>query len=167
MSKLQQFIFAGFIFAFLVSGSNVYAVDARKTPDAPADFLAKTNPFTKALEDFQKTQTSGKKPEKKKVSSPSEDPVAFGKDLYEKKCQKCHGLKGEGDGKSAEGLNPPVMSFIKDGYLKGRKDGQLFWIIANGSPKTDMEAFGSGSSYNFSDEQIWSLVTFMRSKFSK
>ncbi|NIP99686.1 MAG: cytochrome C, partial [Nitrospinaceae bacterium] len=36
-------------------------------------------------------------------------------------------------------------------------DGQMFWIIKNGSPGTRMPAFG-----NLSDEQIWQLVLYIR-----
>ena len=40
----------------------------------------------------------------------------------------------------------------------GLPDGQLFWIIRNGSPGTAMPGYGP-----LSDEQIWQLVLFVRS----
>ncbi len=91
--------------------------------------------------------------------------IAVGKKLYEKRCVRCHGEKGDAQGKSAKDLTPPVRSY-RGGYLKSRKDGQLFWIIEKGSPETDMEAFGPGTSFNLSHDEIWSLIAFMRSKFS-
>lgn len=116
----------------------------RMPPDAPADYLAKTNP--------KKDDKAAQK---------------RGADLYSRKCEKCHGVKGDGKGKSAEGLNPPVRSLSEAGYLAGRKDGQLFWIIEQGSPKTDMEAFGPGTSYNMSADDIWSIVSYLRARFAK
>lgn len=71
------------------------------------------------------------------------------------------------EGKSAKDLTPPVTAFANPGYLKDRKDGQLFYIIEQGSKNTDMEGFGPGTSYNFSLDDIWNLVAFMRSKFQK
>jgi len=40
-------------------------------------------------------------------------------------------------------------------------DGQLFWIIRNGSPKTSMFAFPS-----LTDDQVWQLIHYIR-QFSK
>jgi mono/diheme cytochrome c family protein len=116
----------------------------RMPPDAPADYLAKTNP--------KKDDKAAQK---------------RGADLYQRKCEKCHGVKGDGKGKSAEGLNPPVRAFSDPGYLAGRKDGQLFWIIEQGSPKTDMEAFGPGTSYNMSADDIWAITAYLRTRFTK
>ncbi|GIL18278.1 MAG: hypothetical protein BroJett040_20290 [Oligoflexia bacterium] len=113
-------------------------------PDAPADYLAKKNPV------------DGNK-----------EAIAKGAKLYEKRCQKCHGEKGDGQGKSAKDLNPEVTAFNKPGYLKGRKDGQLYWIIEQGSPKTDMDSFGPGTNYNHSADDIWAMIAYMRSKFTK
>lgn len=114
---------------------------AREIPAAPADYLSKSNPM------------AGKA-----------DAIAKGVKLYEKRCTKCHGPKGDGQGKSAKGLEPAVPSFA-DGYLAKRKDGQLFYVIEKGSANTDMDAFGPGTNFNMSEDDIWSVVAYMRSKF--
>ncbi len=141
MFKKEQ-VLASLSLAALLLGAQMAV--GREIPTAPENFLAMTNPL------------AGKKEAEK-----------AGLETYKKKCAKCHGEKGDGAGKSAKDLNPPVTAFNKAGYLKGRKDGQLFWIIKNGSPKTDMDAYGEGTNFNLKDEQIWQIVAYMRSKFAK
>lgn len=139
----SQTTLAAALTAALALGPLALASD-RLPPDAPADYLAKKNPKAGDTAALKR-----------------------GADLYQRKCEKCHGLKGDGKGKSAEGLNPPVRALNAPGYLAGRQDGQLFWIIENGSPKTDMEAFGPGTSYNMSADDLWSLVSYLRARFGK
>jgi hypothetical protein len=38
------------------------------------------------------------------------------------------------------------------------QDGQLFWVIKNGSPGTGMMSFG-----NLSDDEVWQLIHYIRS----
>ena len=45
--------------------------------------------------------------------------------------------------------------------MKNISDGQLFWIIRNGSPGTGMPAFK-----DLSDKEIWLIVHYLR-KLSK
>jgi len=120
---------------------------AHETPTAPADWLAKENIF-------------------------SEDDVdkAFlkkAKKLYKRKCKKCHGPKGDGKGSAAADLEIKPPAFNAAGYMADRKDGQFFWILMNGSEGTDMEPYGPGTDVNLSEEQLWTLITYMRSAFTK
>ena len=50
--------------------------------------------------------------------------------------------------------------------MEEKSDGQLFWIIRDGSEGTEMEAFGPGTDVNISEEDIWNLISFMRAKFT-
>ena len=56
------------------------------------------------------------------------------------------------------GLVPPPRNFTCSEMMKGIADGQLYWIIKNGSPGTGMPAFGS-----LPDDQVWQLVRYIRS----
>ncbi|MDH5748117.1 MAG: c-type cytochrome [Rhodospirillales bacterium] len=87
--------------------------------------------------------------------------------LYKRKCSNCHGENGDGKGSKAEFFQIKPAAFSKPGYLKQRKDGQLFWILKNGSPGTEMEAKGPGSRDNFSEEELWSLIVYIRSAFTR
>jgi len=41
--------------------------------------------------------------------------------------------------------------------VNGIPDGQLFWIVRNGSPGTSMPGF-----HALSDDQIWRVVLYLR-----
>ena len=72
-------------------------------------------------------------------------------------CKICHGVMGNGLGIMAQGLNPPPRNFTCRETMKTISDGQLFWIIRNGSPGTGMPAFK-----NLKDREIWLIVHYLR-----
>jgi mono/diheme cytochrome c family protein len=72
-------------------------------------------------------------------------------------CSVCHGDKGEGNGQLAEQFDPRPRNFACAVTIDGIPDGQLHWIIKNGSPGTAMPPFGY-----LSDEEIWQLVIYLR-----
>ena len=76
-------------------------------------------------------------------------------------CVTCHGEKGDGKGKLSSQFNPPPRNFTCTDTINGIPDGQLFWIIRNGSPGTAMppvNAIAKGTT----DEQVWQLVAYLR-----
>ncbi|HET7764961.1 MAG TPA: c-type cytochrome [Burkholderiales bacterium] len=87
--------------------------------------------------------------------------LAAGRGLYEQgadpSCQLCHGIKGDGMGPLASQFDPRPRNFACKETVNGIPDGQLFWIVRNGSPGTSMPAFGS-----LRDEQIWQIVLYLR-----
>ena len=87
--------------------------------------------------------------------------IAAGRRLYEKDaappCQRCHGIKGDGQGPLAAQFDPPPRNFACAQTVNGIADGQLFWIIRNGSPGTSMPSF-----HALRDEQIWQVVMYLR-----
>ena len=87
--------------------------------------------------------------------------------LYKRKCKGCHGIDGDGKGSKAEYIEIKPAAFIKPGYLAGRKDGQLFWIVMYGSEGTEMEARGPGTRENLSEQEIWSLIAYIRHAFTR
>ncbi len=111
----------------------------RKTKKAPEQFLKMTNPLSLEPEN-----------------------IIAGKILFERKakplpCMQCHGLSGTGDGPMAFGLTPPPRNFTCAQTIKDVPDGQLFWIIRNGSSGTGMPAFKK-----LEDEEIWQLILYLR-----
>ncbi len=85
----------------------------------------------------------------------------FQVDVQPVACKICHGVTGNGLGIMAQGLNPPPRNFACEETMKTISDGQLFWIIRNGSPGTGMPAFK-----NLKDREIWQIVHYLR-KFSE
>lgn len=86
-----------------------------------------------------------------------------GKSLYQSTakpaaCAQCHGSDGDGNGPMATMFEPPPRNFACEPTMAGISDGQLYWIIKNGSIGTSMPAFDK-----LSDKQIWQLVMYIRS----
>ncbi|GAB0057383.1 hypothetical protein SIID45300_01710 [Candidatus Magnetaquicoccaceae bacterium FCR-1] len=129
-----------------VVGGQAVAAD-RQIPTAPADFLSKTSPI--------------------KVDEADEATLKEGGKIYTKKCQKCHGETGDGQGSAAGELTIKPTNLSAPGYMASRKDGQLLWITMNGSPNTEMKGFGPGSEQNYSEDDLWKVIAYMRSAFTK
>ncbi len=87
--------------------------------------------------------------------------VAAGKALFQQNCIVCHGVDGRGDGPAAADLNPAPTDFRLHTPL--HPDTSFFAFIANGYPGSAMPAFKD----QFSDEEIWNLVNFLRASFSE
>jgi mono/diheme cytochrome c family protein len=115
-------------------------VQPRKTAKAPEDFLTKTNPLSSSAGSIQ----AGKE-----VFLKTAQPIA---------CAMCHGEQGDGKGIMGAALVPPPRNFTCGTMMREIPDGQLFWIIKNGSPGTGMMSFAS-----LPDEQVWQLVHYIRS----
>ena len=74
-------------------------------------------------------------------------------------CVNCHGGPPDANwAKWSEGLKP-VPADLKV-MAKERTAPQLFWAIKNGIKFTGMPSFGLAGA---SDEQIWSIVAFIKS----
>jgi len=87
--------------------------------------------------------------------------LAQGKALYNGKgtCFNCHGKDGDGNGPLAVQLNPSPRNFQHHGFWRHRTDGEIFWVIKNGSVGTSMVGFGG----QLTDEEIWSIIQYERS----
>ncbi len=95
----------------------------------------------------------------KKMKNPvkSDDgTIAAGKTLFMKHCKSCHGAKGLGDGPKSKELDTPCGDFsAKD--VADQTDGELFYKIKEG--RVDMPSFKKKIT---EDEEIWSIINFMR-----
>ncbi len=111
----------------------------RTTAQAPDKIAQLKNPFESNAENFTK-----------------------GESLYQwtaepNPCKICHGPAGNGLGMMAQGLPAMPRNFTCSEIMKEVSDGQMFWIIKNGSPVTGMPA------YKFlSDDEIWKLIIYIR-----
>jgi len=84
--------------------------------------------------------------------------VADGKEAFSHYCVACHGLDGQNTGVPfAQHMSPPVPSLASN-EVQSYTDGQLKWIIDNGISPSGMP----GSKGILSDEEIWSIIVFLR-----
>ena len=111
-------------------------------PRVPADKLAAARALTSPLPN-------------------SPEILAQGKALYNGKgtCFNCHGKDGDGNGPLAVQLNPSPRNFQHHGFWRHRTEGEIFWVIKNGSVGTSMVGFGG----QLTDEEIWSIIQYARS----
>ncbi|HEY1901935.1 MAG TPA: c-type cytochrome [Terracidiphilus sp.] len=84
--------------------------------------------------------------------------VADGKEAFSHYCVACHGLDGQNTGVPfADRMSPPVPS-LAGNDVQSYTDGQLKWIIDYGIWPSGMP----GSKNTLSDEEIWSIVLYLR-----
>ena len=77
--------------------------------------------------------------------------VYFGKGL----CVKCHGVNGKG----LEVSGHPPRNFTDPKWQDVRTDGEMMWVLKNGSPGTSMPIrVGRG----ISEEEAWKVILFIR-----
>lgn len=125
----------------LIAGASASAEERHMMPPrVPADKLADARALTSPVPD-------------------SPDIVEKGKALYAGKggCVNCHGKSGMGDGPAAEALDPSPRNFHHRGFWKHRTEGEIFWVIKNGSPGTAMIGFNG----TLSDEEIWAVIRYL------
>jgi mono/diheme cytochrome c family protein len=111
-------------------------------PRVPADKLVEARALTSPLPD-------------------SPEIVEKGNVLYQGKgtCFNCHGKDGSGNGPVAAQLNPSPRNFQHHGFWRHRTEGEIFWVIKNGSPGTSMIGFVG----QLTDEEMWAIVQYERS----
>ncbi len=81
-----------------------------------------------------------------------------GRTAYTGSCAVCHGANGDGSGMFGQNIYPPATD-LRAHDTQEKTDAQLFWIIKNGLSFAGMPGFGS----QYSDQDIWNLVTYTRS----
>ena len=88
--------------------------------------------------------------------------IAKGKAIFEGKgtCFTCHGNSGKGDGPAGAALEPSPRNFTNPEFDKVRTEGEMFWIVKNGSPGTGMISYNPAM---ISDEEAWQAILYERS----
>jgi mono/diheme cytochrome c family protein len=88
----------------------------------------------------------------------SAETIADGKEAFSHYCVACHGMDGQNTGVPfADHISPPIPS-LASADVQRYTDGQLKWVIDNGIWPSGMP----GSKGTLSDEEIWSIVVFLR-----
>lgn len=133
----------GVLALVLWSGPALGADEAVLTPRVPIDKIEEarswTNPFPA-----------------------TDEHIAQGKALFHGKafCVTCHGKDGKGLA-DIEGLRGKLpRNFTDKAWQAARTDGELFWILKNGSPGTDMASF---VPLVLTEEEAWHAILYVRS----
>ncbi|WP_454063927.1 cytochrome c [Candidatus Nitrospira salsa] len=94
--------------------------------------------------------------------SSSPETIAQGKKIFEGKafCVTCHGRDGKGLGKIPGLVGKLPRNFTDTAWQAARTDGELFWILKNGSPGTDMAPF---IPLVLTENEAWHVLLYVRS----
>ena len=112
----------------------------RKTATAPMEYLEKKNPLRNEPRHLKKGKV---------LAHIKAKPLA---------CKQCHGMAGNGEGPMSLRMMPKPRNFTCELTMESISDGQLFWIIKNGSTGTSMPAYK-----HLSDVKVWQLIHYIRS----
>ena len=112
-----------------------------RAPRVPADQLARTRAVVNPFPSTAETRRQGKA-------------------LFTTACVACHGTEGKGDGPVAveSKIDPKPRNFTNPEFQRLRADGELLWVLKNGSHQTEMMRM----DFFFTEEELWKLVIYIR-----
>lgn len=88
--------------------------------------------------------------------------IARGRRLFVARCAECHGIKGEGDGrtdlKDDEGYPIRPRNFVEGVFKGGSQPEDIAYRIIAGIPATPMPSYA-----DMSPEELWALVYYVQS----
>ncbi len=96
--------------------------------------------------------------DQKNPLTPDAATLAAGKDVFHKKCERCHGPGGLGDGKDADPDVQQDMDLTVARRAARNPDGVVFFKVLNGRKKPKMPA----QKDDLSTQQIWQVVTYVQ-----
>ena len=88
------------------------------------------------------------------------------KQLFLQRCASCHGTVSEGRISRADFFQPPASDFAAASYQQV-DPAYLFWRISEGKMVEPFLSMGSVMptwGAHFSDEQIWQMITYLKSR---
>ena len=88
--------------------------------------------------------------------------IEKGKAIFHGKafCVTCHGKDGKGFGDIPGLVGKLPRNFTDRVWQAARTDGELIWILKNGSPGTDMASF---IPLVLTEEEAWHVLLYVRS----
>lgn len=92
---------------------------------------------------------------------PTAESLAQGKKYYGYDCAMCHGENGDGKGEVAVSEKFKLGDFRDPATLGGKTDGELFYVIKNGSGQMPPEGD------RVKPTELWNMVNYIRSLAKK
>jgi mono/diheme cytochrome c family protein len=94
--------------------------------------------------------------------APTAENIAKGKAIFHGKgfCVTCHGKEGTGLGNIPGLVGKLPRNFTDKSWQAARADGELLWILKNGSKGTAMAPFVPRV---FSETEAWHVILYVRS----
>lgn len=88
--------------------------------------------------------------------------IAKGKEIFTGKgtCFTCHGNEGRGDGPAGAALDPAPRNFHNPKFPTAKTEGEMAWVIKNGSPGTGMISYVPGV---ISEDEMALVILYERS----
>ncbi len=128
-----------FLAGTIALGANAEVLKPRVPADQIEEAKTWTNPIPATAENIQKGKT-----------------IFHGKAF----CATCHGLDGKGIGNIPGLVGKLPRNFTDKAWQQARTDGELLWILKNGSPGTDMASF---IPLVLTEEEAWHVLLYVRS----
>jgi mono/diheme cytochrome c family protein len=88
---------------------------------------------------------------------PTPASIAEGKKYYGYDCAMCHGSNGDGKGEVAVDEKLTISDFRDPATLKGKTDGELFYILTKGKGHMPAEPIRPNAN------ALWSMINYIRS----
>jgi mono/diheme cytochrome c family protein len=85
--------------------------------------------------------------------------MAAGKAQFAKRCSRCHGNEGKGDGPDADADQAEHMDLTRAAGAAQNPDGVVFYKVWNGRSEPRMPAFQD----QMTKEQAWAVVAYAQS----
>jgi mono/diheme cytochrome c family protein len=82
-----------------------------------------------------------------------------GKNLYENKCQLCHGVNGKGDGPASAAFRPKPANFTDPDFWKGDVVKKITDSISKGK--------GAMPAFTLKPEEIKDIIDYLSHTFKK
>jgi mono/diheme cytochrome c family protein len=94
--------------------------------------------------------------------------VAEGGKLFNRYCTPCHGDSGAGDGYNAKNLDPHARDLTdsEEGYMAKLSNAEIYEVIEKGGRGVDLAPTMPTFGKVFSEREIWSLVSYIRTLHS-
>ncbi len=90
--------------------------------------------------------------------------VAKGRHLFDRYCTPCHGSSGQGNGYNAKNLDPHARDLTdkSEQYMVKLTNQEIYEVIEKGGRGVDLAPIMPSWGKHFSEEEIWSLVAYIR-----